>query len=156
MPATTQQQNKARPKPPRARLAAPLLALLLLAGCTSLAMEQQEFQDTAPASGVDPAYDKFVATQLKQTFKDLSSFDSFEISQARWLQSSKGWAWLACVRFNDRGHQRSYAVYFKDSKLVDSRFAVQSDGCSGLSYAPLDLNAGGPRPRGAGDPGPLY
>jgi hypothetical protein len=156
MPATTQQQDQARSKLSLARLAPPLLALLLLAGCSSLAMEQQEAQDTTPASGVDPGYDKFVAAQLKQTFKDLSSFDSFEISEARWLQSSKGWAWLACVRFNDRGHQRSYAIYFKDNQLVDSRFAVQSDGCSGLSYSPLDLGAGGPRPRGAGDPGPLY
>jgi hypothetical protein len=155
MSATTQQPSKARSKPPLARLAAPLVVLLLLAGCSSLAMEQQEAQDT-PAAGVDPAYDKFVAAHLKKTFKDLSSFDSFEISQARWLQSSKGWAWLACVRFTDRGHQRNYAVYFKDSQLIDSRYAVQSDGCSGLSYAPLDLGTGGPRPRGVGDPGPLY
>jgi hypothetical protein len=155
MPATTQQQNKARSKPSLARLALPLLALSLLGGCSSLAMEQQETQDT-PVSPVDPTYDKFVAAQLKKTFKDLSSFDSFEISQARWLQSSKGWAWLACVRFNDRGHQRSYAVYFKDNQLVDSRYAVQSDGCSGLTYSPLDLGTVGPRPRGAGDPGPLY
>ncbi len=80
--------------------------------------------------------------------------DGLEISEPRWTQSNRGWSWLACVHFQDRGHRRTYAVFFNESDVIDGRYAVQSDGCNAQTYSPFDLGSGGPR--SLGDTGPLY
>jgi hypothetical protein len=152
MSAMTFQRYFAPPQPRAFCLAGLLMALLILPGCTNIAMSNEDM----PAAGVDPAYTKLVATQLKGSFKDLASYDSFEISQPRWVQSTKGWSWLACVHFQDRGHRRTYAVFFTDGQIVDARYAVQTDACNALTYSPLDMTTAGLRPGAAGDPGPLY
>jgi hypothetical protein len=52
-----------------------------------------------PMTGPDPSYQGEVATHLKQVLKNYSAYDSFEISDLRWVHSIKGWTWLTCVRF---------------------------------------------------------
>jgi hypothetical protein len=150
MPAMTLQRCLATVRPQAFCLVA-LLALGLLPGCSSLASPNE---DVPP--GVDPDYGKLVGAQMKNAFKNLAAYDSFEISEPRWVQSGKGWTWLACVHFQDRGHRRTYAVFFKDGQIVDSRYAVQTDACGVLTYSPLDMATLGLRPGSAGDPGPLY
>jgi hypothetical protein len=125
-----------------------------LSGCAGLAASNSE----VPVTGPDPSYRKVVATHLKQVLKNLSAYDSFEISDPRWVNSIKGWTWLICVRFResakpgpeqiglennlnyspqDRVH--SYALFLDGDKIVDDRFAVQTDSCDLQTYYPFEL-----------------
>jgi hypothetical protein len=135
----------------RATGAGMLLVLASLPGCSELALTKE---DTPPA--VDPANDKLVADYLKAEFKKRGSFDTFDISAYRWVHSIKGWSWLTCVRFRDRGYQRIYAVFIKDGAVVDSRFAVQTDACEMQTYSPFDALMGAVPPTSVGGQGPLY
>jgi len=131
---------------PRNGVYAALLALAAAAGCSSLAISRED----APASGPDPAYNVKVANRIKNWFKDHASYEAFEISDYRWVHSITGWNWLTCVRFQERGHRRTYAVFLKDKEIVDSRYAVQADGCDTAGYTPFDLATGeAARPSGS-------
>jgi hypothetical protein len=127
---------------PRAAYALLALAALLglLQGCGGLAATNEE----VPATGPNLSYRETVAAHLKKVFKNLSTYDSFEISDPRWVHSTTGWNWLTCVRFQDRGHLRTYALYLNGDKIVDDRFAVQTDNCEAQTYSPFDrMGAGG-------------
>ena len=128
--------------------AAFLLALLLLSACSDLALPNEEM----PPAAADPSYFNVVAYYLKGLFKDQAYYDAFEVSAFRWVHSLKGWSWLACVRFQDRGHPRLYSVFVKDGRVVDSRYAVQTDACDSQSYVLFDAMRTG-RP---GVQSPLY
>ena len=95
--------------------AALLLLVTLLPGCSDVALA-----DEMPASEPDPGYNNLVAKHLKDTFKNRASYDAFAISAFRWVHSFKGWAWMTCVRFEDNGHPRTYAVFIKDGKVIDA------------------------------------
>jgi hypothetical protein len=127
--------------------AALLLLVTLLPGCSDVALA-----DEMPASEPDPGYNNLVAKHLKDTFKNRASYDAFAISAFRWVHSFKGWAWMTCVRFEDNGHPRTYAVFIKDGKVIDSRYAVQTDACNTQTYAVFDAMG----PTRAGVLGPLY
>jgi hypothetical protein len=111
-----------------------------------------------PVAGPDPSYRKVVATHLKQVLKHPSAYDSFEISDPRWVNSIKGWTWLICVRFrepakpeaeqiglennlNYRSQDRihSYALFLDGDKIVDDRIPVQTDSCYLQTYYPFEL-----------------
>ena len=128
--------------------AALLLALAVAPGCSDLALPMEE----AAASPADPRYGELVARHLKTAFKDRAAYDAFEISGLRWVHSLKGWTWLACVRFQDRGHQRAYALFIKDGTVIDGRYAVQTDACDSQTYAPFEAMM----PANAGFQEPLY
>jgi hypothetical protein len=132
--------------------AAAFFALLLVSGCTELAMET-EFR---PVEGPDPSYHQLVADQMKKAFKDYPSYTAFEVSEARWVHTTKGWGWLSCVRFQDQGHQRSYAIMIKDKAVIDSHFAVVTDSCDAVAYAPLEIPTGSVPLAGIGRLSPLY
>jgi len=136
----------------RAAGAALLLALELLPGCGELALTKED----TPPSTVDQAYDQLVASYLRKEFKNRGSYDTFDISGYRWVHSIKGWSWLTCVRFRDRGHQRTYAVFIKDGAVVDGRFSVQTDACETQSYSSFDALMGPASPTSIGAQGPLY
>ena len=107
-----------------------LLTVVTLSGCSTLPTTGD-----APESGWDPSYREVIATYLKKTFKNYSSYEAFEISDPRWVHSLDGWTWLTCVRFQDRGHTRAYAVFLKGSVIVSARYAVQTDQCDLQTYA---------------------
>jgi hypothetical protein len=132
-----------------AACAALLLALLLLSGCSDLALTNEEM----PTAGADPSYANLVAHYLKNLFKNQASYSAFEISPFRWVHSLKGWTWLTCVRFQDQGYQRVYAVFLKDGRVVDGRYAVVTDACNEQTYALFDEMKGAGRP---GIQSPLY
>jgi len=147
---TSKKQQGAHPSLQNAAYAALLLALAA-AGCSSLTGSTAD----APASGPDPGYNTLVANRLKSSFKDHASYDAFEISDYRWVHSIVGWSWLSCVRFQERGHRRTYAVFIRANDIIETRYAVQTDGCDTASYAPFDLMTGA-RPASAGVLDPLY
>jgi hypothetical protein len=128
------------------------LATFLLAGCSGLAATNEEIQTIGP----DPTYSKLVATHLNGIFKDRSAYDAFEISDYRWVHTTKGWNWLTCVRFQDHGHTRVYAVFLKETAVVDSRYAVLTDGCAAPAYVPFDLMMGTGSTTGPGALAPLH
>jgi hypothetical protein len=112
-----------------------LLALFLSSGCSDLALQNEE----TPTAGADPSYSNVVAFYLKNVFKDQQAYyDAFEISAFRWVHSLKGWGWLTCVRFQDRGHPRIYAVLVRDGKVLDGHYAVQTDACDTQTYVMFD------------------
>ena len=128
--------------------AAVVLALLVLSGCSELALPSEEM----PAAGADPSYVNIVAYYLKNVFKEQAYYDAFEISAFRWVHSLKGWSWLACVRFQDRGHPRLYSVFVRDGKVIDGRYAVQTDTCDTQTYVLFEAMRTGR----AGIQSPLY
>jgi hypothetical protein len=129
----------AGPSRPATRAALALLAAAILAGCSGLAATNEE----APASGPDPSYRDVIASRLKAAFKErASSYDSFEISEPRWVHWYRGWNWLTCVRFQDHGHRRTYALFFNATAVVDDRYAVQTDDCDRQDYAPFEKMGG--------------
>ena len=136
---------------PVAGRAAPLLALSIVAGCSNMTLPKEAM----PATGADPSYTR-IANYLKNRMKDIAAYDSFEISDPRWVHSTNGWNWLVCVRFQDRGHRRTYAFFFTDEQIVDSRYAVQTDACDAQTYSPFDLTTGARRSTAISDQGPLY
>jgi hypothetical protein len=105
-----------------------------------------------PASGAYPWYSDLVANHLKKTFTNRASYDAFAISAFRWVHSLNGWAWMTCVHFKDNGHPRTYAVFIQDGKVIDGRYAVQTDACNTQTYAVFDAMG----PTRAGVLGPLY
>jgi hypothetical protein len=105
-----------------------------LSGCAGLAAGNAELPVAAP----DPTYRDVVSAHLKRVLKNYSSYDSFEISDPRWVHSIKGWTWLTCVRFRDQGRVRSYALFLDGNRIVDDRFAVQTDNCDLQAYYPFD------------------
>jgi hypothetical protein len=117
-----------------------LLALTLLAspGCTQIAQPSEA--TTPPAQ--EPAYAALAAKYFSSTMTDRAAFENFEISGLRWVHGLKGWSWLACVHFLDRGHLRTYALFMQNDAVIDARYAVQSDSCGSQSYTPFDVVSG--------------
>jgi hypothetical protein len=113
-----------------------------LAGCSGLA----ETNPDIAATGPDPSSREVIATHLKAVFKNYASYRSFEISDPRWVHSIKGWNWLTCVRFQDHGHMRIYALFLNANKIVDDRYAVQTDNCDTQAYFPFERMQGGLEP----------
>lgn len=126
------------------------MSLTLIAACGSLATEA--VQTTA----LSPDYLHTIAKRLHATFSKTPLTGPIEISEPRWVQANKGWGWLVCIRFQDRGHQRTYVMIFDRDEFLDERYAVQTDACGAQTYSGFDPGSGGMRPGSVGDPGPLY
>ena len=120
------------------RRAALLASLVVLSGCSELAQPSE----AAPPPAPPPAYVSLAAKYLLSALKDRAAYADFEISGLRWVDSIKGWTWLACVHFQDRGHLRSYAIFIQDNAVVDARYAVETDACETQTYTPFDLVTG--------------
>jgi hypothetical protein len=105
-----------------------------LSGCAGLAAGNNDM----PLAGPDPSYRETVANHLKKVLKNYSLYDAFEISDPRWVNSMKGWAWLTCVRFRDQGRVRNYALFLDGNRVVEDRFAVQTDNCELQTYYPFE------------------
>ena len=119
------------------RRTALVASLVVLPGCSELAQPSE-----AAAPPAQPPYVSLAAKYLLSALKDRASYAGFEISGLRWVNSMKGWAWLACVHFQDRGHLRSYAIFIQDNAVVDARYAVETDRCETQTYTQFDLVTG--------------
>lgn len=129
-----------------------MLALLAcLPACASVGMAPE----SAPAQGPSPTYLSQIANRLKSQFKKPPT-DGLELSEPRWLLSSNGWTWMACLRFQDQGYRRSYVMYFDAKQVLDSRYAILSDGCDSQTYTPFDLETAKLVPQAVGTQGPIY
>ncbi len=116
-----------------------VLASLLIAlpGCSEIALS-----NNAMPPGAEPAYVSLAAKYLQSVLSDVRSYDGFEISGLRWVNTVKGWNWLACVRFHDHGHLRIYAIFIQNDAVNDARYAVETDTCEVQTYTQFDLISG--------------
>jgi hypothetical protein len=116
-----------------------VLASLLIAlpGCSEIALS-----NSAMPPGAEPAYVSLAAKYLQSVLSDVRSYDGFEISGLRWVNTVKGWSWLACVRFHDHGHLRIYAIFIQNDAVNDARYAVETDTCEVQTYTQFDLISG--------------
>jgi hypothetical protein len=121
------------------RRAALVMSLVILPGCSELAQPSEAAPPAPPAA---PPYVSLAAKYLLSAFNDRGSYVGFEISSLRWVDSIKGWAWLACVHFQDHGHLRTYALFIQDNAVVDARYAVETDRCETQTYTQFDLVTG--------------
>ena len=112
------------------------LLALILPGCAQLAQPSE-----VPPS-VEPPYASLTSQYLASVMADRASYGDFEISGLRWIHSLKGWSWLACVHFTDRGHVRTYAIFIQNDAVIDGRYAVQTDACGSQTYTPFDVVTG--------------
>jgi hypothetical protein len=116
-----------------------LLAAAMLAGCSGFAATNE----ATPTSGPDPSYPEVIASRLKSAFKEhAASYESFEISEPRWVHTFRGWNWLTCVRFQDHGLRRTYSLFLDGKSVVDDRYAVQTDDCDRQAYVPFERMGG--------------
>lgn len=120
------------------RVAALALFILGAAACSELAQSSQ----AALPPATQPPYVTLTAKYLLAALKDRSNYSGFAISGLRWVDSLKGWAWLACVNFQDRGHPRAYAIFIQDNAVVEGRYSVETDACASQTYTPFDLFTG--------------
>jgi len=113
------------------------LALVILGGCSNLARPSEAAPPATP-----PPYVSLAANYLRAVLKDRAAYEDFRISPPRWVNSIKGWSWLTCVHFQDRGHLRTYAIFIDSNAVVDARYAVQTDNCGSQTYTQFDLVSG--------------
>jgi hypothetical protein len=114
-----------------------------LSGCAGLATGNTEM----PLPSPDLTYREVASARLKSVLKNYDTYDAFEISDPRWVHSIKGWTWLTCVRFREKGRVRSYALFIDGKKaVVEDRFAVQTDNCDLQTYYPFGQMPAGLNP----------
>ena len=113
------------------------VTLVAMAGCSQIALP-----DSAQPVAPQPPYVSLAAKYLQSALKDVRAYDGFEISPLRWVNTMKGWSWLACVRFHERGHTRIYAIFIQGDVVSDARYAVETDTCEAQTYTQFDLISG--------------
>jgi hypothetical protein len=128
-----------------------LLALATISGCSPLSLPIEEMASAAP-----PDYGKLVASHLRKAFTTLPPANTFEISDLRWVHTPTARSWLACIRFQDRNHQRTYSVFINGTGVIEARYAVRSDGCDAQAYSPFDPQSGAIGRPGIIEQSPIY
>src|SRR6516165_1104839 len=109
---------------------------------SSAVVQSGAIAQSEPPSGPNPFYRDIIAYCFKTTFKNYATYELFEISEPRWVSSIKGWNWLVCVRFVDRGHRRNYALLLNGSTVVDGHYAYQTDNCGSQAYVVFEQMGG--------------
>jgi hypothetical protein len=120
-----------------------LLLALTLGGCSVSGVVTDWASDDA--AGPEPMnYRNTVAIGLDGIIgsKDRPS-RILEISRPRRVDVIRGAAWMVCVKsMRDPTQVRDYyGVIMQREKIVESRIAVETDGCQIQSYEPFDWNS---------------
>ena len=121
------------------RRAALVASLIVLSGCSELALPSE----AAPPPAPPPAYVSLAAKYLSVGIERPCGLCRLrDIGPALDPIPSRAGRWLACVHFQDRGHLRSYAIFIQDNAVVDARYAVETDACEAQTYTQFDLVTG--------------
>lgn len=118
-----------------ARCAGLLAACMLLGQCSAVPM------DSVAAPALPSDYGALAAKAVNG-FKPFATYGNFEISPPRWVHGETGWNWLVCLRYQDRGRPRYYAIFFQGENVTNSRYDVLTDRCGAQPYMPFDLATG--------------
>ncbi len=122
------------------------MTLPCLAACSS---SFSQGPPQAPAE-LPPPYREIIAQNLlrpagapsdpehpAKMFPSTEDLGMVEVSGVRRVFHFTGWTWLACLRVNARQQPVTYAVFIRDSAVVDWRSNVQIDRCEAQVYQPL-------------------
>ena len=100
----------------------PFLLAGLLCGCS--ASDLVENWSASPAPDLSqPNYRRIIADNIKTIFPKQDPIGDLEISGLRRVDHLRGPAWLACLKLNARSNPQLYAIFIRDSKIVDWRSA---------------------------------
>jgi hypothetical protein len=118
-----------------ARCVALLAACALLAQCSAVPME------SAAAPSLPSNYGVLASNTVKG-FQQFKTYSDLGIAAPRWVHVETGWNWLVCLRYEDRGHRRYYAIFIQGDSVVNSRYEILTDRCGAQQYVPFDLMTG--------------
>lgn len=118
-------------------------AILILAvfapGCASLwdYSPRTQLEDEADYQRTRSSYKQLATARVKE-LKYSGGLATPTISPLRKSHSVAFADWMACVQGEGEGHRRTFAVFYRDSKIVDFRHAVVIDGCDSEPYERLE------------------
>ncbi len=104
--------------------------------------EQVEFMET------QAVYRRLIAENLNKLLKDHAPLTAPYISGLRKTHPIEPGDWIACLKDGEHNAGRTFAVFFREKKLVDMRVAVMIDECEGQAYQPFALAAEARQPEG--------
>jgi len=70
---------------------------------------------------------------------DWQRLDRVEISPATEVLHTTGWAWRVCLRVSVRNRTNAYAIFVDQTRVMDLRGKVTSDGCDKEQYTDLPV-----------------
>lgn len=116
------------------------------------------------AAGCAPLWDYYPRTPLEEEAdyqRTRSSYKQLATARVKELKYPGGLAaptisplrkshtvafadWMACVQGEGEGHRRTFAVFYRDRKIVDFRHAVVIDECASEPYERLEPETAAP------------
>ena len=123
------------------------LIALSAGGCASLwdYSPRTQVQDDADYQRTHSSYKQLASGRVKQ-LKYSGGLVAPTISPLRKSHTVAFADWMACVRGEEEGNRRTFAVFYRDRAIADFRHAVVIDGCEAEPYERLEPDAGGPAP----------
>jgi hypothetical protein len=123
------------------------LFALSAGGCASLwdYSPRTQAQDDADYQRTHSSYKQLASGRVKQ-LKYSGGLVAPTISPLRKSHTVAFADWMACVRGEEEGNRRTFAVFYRDRAIADFRHAVVIDGCEAEPYERLEPDAGGPAP----------
>ena len=124
-----------------------LLIALSLGGCASLwdYSPRAQAEDDADYQRTRLSYKQLASARVKE-LKVPGGLATPAISPLRNSHTVACADWMTCVRGEETGLWRTYAVFYRDSKIADIRHAVVIDQCEAEPYERLEPTVGAPAP----------
>jgi hypothetical protein len=121
-----------------------LMIALSLGGCASLwdYSPRTPAEDDADYQRTRSSYKLLVSARVKE-LKYPGGLVALTVSPLRKSHTVAFADWMACVRGEEEGHRRIFAVFYRDRKIADFRHAVVIDGCDAEPYERLELESSG-------------
>jgi hypothetical protein len=124
-----------------------VLIALSVGGCASLwdYSPRTQAEDDADYQRTHSSYKQLASTHVKQ-LKYPGGLAAPTISPLRKSHTVAFADWMACVRGEEAGLRRTFAVFYRDRKIADFRHSVVIDRCEAERYERLEPETGGPDP----------
>jgi hypothetical protein len=121
-----------------------LMIALSLGGCASLwdYSPRTAAEDDADFQRTRSSYKLLASARVKE-LRYPGGLVALTVSPLRKSHTVAFADWMACVRGEEAGQRRIFAVFYRDRKIADFRHAVVIDGCDTEPYERLDLDSGG-------------
>ena len=121
------------------------LIALSAGGCASLwdYSPRTQAQDDADYQRTHSSYKQLASGRVKQ-LKYSGGLVAPTISPLRKSHTVAFADWMACVRGEEEGNRRTFAVFYRDRAIADFRHAVVIDGCDSEPYERLEPETAAP------------